>query len=129
MRRRLPSVALASSPVPKRDDAGVWAMQDQNLDGVIAGLEAAWAFFDGMSQRLVTGNFPATAVRLGPLHPVLTLGFPEYAQHRGFIVGPARTGHRQDKPKVERDVPPRQGAFPQGPDCNGLAHMRDEVPR
>ena len=78
---------------------GVWAMQDQNLDGVIAGLEAAWAFFDGMSQRLVTGNFPATAVRLGPLHPVLTGGFPEYAQHRGFIVGPARTGHRQESPR------------------------------
>ena len=39
---------------------GVWAMQDQNLDGVIAGLEAAWAFFGGMSQCLVTGNFPAT---------------------------------------------------------------------
>ena len=44
----------------------MWAMQYQNLDGVIAGLEAAWAFFDGMSQCLVTGNFPTTAMRLGP---------------------------------------------------------------
>ena len=35
-------------------------MQNQNLDGVIAGLEAAWAFFGGMSQCLATGNFPAT---------------------------------------------------------------------
>ena len=74
-------------------------------------------------------QFPCHGGAARSLHPVLTLGFPEDAQHRGFIVGPARTGHRQDKPKVERDVPPRQGAFPQGPDCNGLAHMRDEVPR
>ena len=74
-------------------------------------------------------QFPCHGGAARSLHPVLTGGFPEDAQHRGFIVGPARTGHRQDKPKVERDVPPRQGAFPQGPDCNGLAHMRDEVPR
>ena len=40
-----------------------------------------------------------------PLHPILTRGFLEYAQYRGFIVDPARTRHPKDKPKVERNVP------------------------
>ena len=108
---------------------GVWAMQDQNLDEVIAGLEAAWAFFDGMSQCLVTGNFPATAVRLGPCircSPWAFRSTPSTGASSSARRGPATD---RTSPRWERDVPPRQGAFPQGPDCNGLAHMRDEVPR
>ena len=83
----------------------LWPMHQQKLEDVIAGLESAWAFFGGMPQHLVTGNFPAAVAGPDPLNPVLTRGFPEYAQHRGFIVDPARAGHPKDKPKVERGVP------------------------
>ena len=63
----------------------VWPMQLQKLPDVIAGLEATWAFFGGMPRYLVIDNFPAAVVGTDPLHPVLTRGFLEYAQHRGFI--------------------------------------------
>ena len=76
----------------------VWPMQRQKLEDVIAGLEAAWAFFGGMPKYLVIDNFPAAVVGPDPLHPHFTTGFLEYAQHRGFIPDPARAGHPQDKP-------------------------------
>ena len=85
----------------------VWPMMQHKLPDVIAGLEAAWAFFGGMPKYLVIDNFPAAVVGTDPLHPILTGGFLEYAQHRGFIPDPARKGHPQDKPKVERKVPYR----------------------
>ena len=36
----------------------IWPMQHQKLPDVIAGLEAAWAFFGGMPKYLVIDNFP-----------------------------------------------------------------------
>ena len=106
----------------------LWPMHQQKLEDVIAGLEAAWAFFGGMPQYLVIDNFPAAVAGPDPLDPVLTRGFLEYAQHRGFIVDPARAGHPQDKPKVERGVPYARERFFKGAEFNGLAHMRAEAP-
>ena len=60
----------------------VWPMQLQKLVDVIAGLEAAWACFGGIPKYPVIDNFPAAVVGTDPLHPVLTRGFPAYAQHR-----------------------------------------------
>ena len=74
----------------------LWPMHLQKLEDVIAGLKAAWAFFGGMPQYLVTDNLPAAVVGPDSLSPVLTRGFLEYAQHRGFIVDSARTGHPKD---------------------------------
>ena len=53
----------------------VWPMQQHKLADVIAGLEAAWAFFGGMPKYLVINNFPAAVVGTDPMHPVLTRGF------------------------------------------------------
>ena len=107
----------------------LWPMHQQRLEEVIAGLESAWAFLGGMPQYLVIDNFPAAVVGPDPLNPVLTRGFLEYAQHRGFIVDPARVGHPQDKPKVERGVPYARERFFKGAEFNGLAHMRAEAAR
>ena len=107
----------------------LWPMHHQKLEDVIAGLEAAWAFFGGMPQYLVIDNFPAAVVGPDPLNPVLTRGFLEYAQHRGFIVDPARKGHPQDKPKVERGVPYARERFFKGAEFSSLSHMRAEAPR
>ena len=92
----------------------VWPMQRHKLADVIAGREATWVFFGGMPKYLVIDNFPAAVVGTDPLHPHFTQGFLEYAQHRGFIPDPARVRHPQDKPKVERKVPLRQGTLFQG---------------
>ena len=92
----------------------VWPMLQHKLEDVISGLEATWAFFSGMPKYLVVDNFPAAVVGTDPLDPHFTQGFLEYAQHRGFIPDPARKGHPQDKPKVERKVPYARERFLQG---------------
>ena len=83
----------------------VWPTFSQKLVDVIEGLEAAWAFFEGVPKYLVIDNFPAAVAGVDPLHPRLTRGFLEYSQHRGFILDPARVRHPRDKPRVERGVP------------------------
>ena len=50
---------------------------------------------------LVVDHLPAGVLGSDPLNPVFTKGFLECAQHRGFIVDPARAGHPLDKPKTE----------------------------
>ncbi len=107
----------------------VWPMQQHKLEDVIAGLEAAWAFFGGMPKYLVIDNFPAAVVGTDPLHPILTKGFLEYAQHRGFIADPARKGHPQDKPKVERKVPYARERFYKGADFDDFTHVRAAAPK
>ncbi len=107
----------------------VWPMQSQKLEDVIAGLEAAWAFFGGMPQYLVIDNFPAAVVGTDPLHPILTRGFLEYSQHRGFIADPARPRHPKDKPKVERGVPYARERFFKGADFDDFVHVRAAAPQ
>ena len=91
----------------------------------------------GSRLGLLRRDVPVPGNRQFPCHGGAARSLASGA-HRGLSgVRPAPGLHRRPgadrpptgKPKVERGVPPRQGAFPQGPDCNGLAHMRDEVPR
>ena len=107
----------------------VWPMQSQQLEDVIAGLEAPWAFFGGMPQYLVIDNFPAAVVDTDPLHPRFTRGFLEYSQHRGFIADAARTRHPKDKPKVGRDVQYVRERFFKGADFHGFVHVRAAAPK
>ena len=74
----------------------VWPTFSQKLADVIDGLEAAWAFFGGVPKYLVIDNFPSAVAGADPLHPRLTRGFLEYAQHRSFISDPARVRHPRD---------------------------------
>ena len=83
----------------------VWPTFSQKLVDVIEGLEAAWAFFEGVPKTWSIDNFPAAVAGVDPLHPRLTRGFLEYSQHRGFILDPARVRHPRDKPRVERECP------------------------
>ena len=107
----------------------VWPTFSQKLEDVIAGLEAAWAFFGGIPRYLVIDNFPAAVAGADALHPSLTRGFLEYSQHRGFIADPARVRHPKDKPKVERGVQYVRERFFKGGDFDGLAHLREEAAR
>ena len=107
----------------------VWPTHSQKLEDVIAGLEAAWAFFGGVPRYLVIDNFPAAVAGPDPLHPRLTRGFLEYSQHRGFVADPARVRHPRDKPKVERSVSYVRERLFKGGDFNGLAHLRTEAQR
>ena len=106
----------------------VWPIQSQKLEDVIAGLEAAWAFFDGMSKYLVIDNFSPAVAGPDPLHPRFTKGFLEYSQCRGFIADAARVRKPKDKPKVERGVQYVRERFFKGGDFHGPAPPEGRSP-
>ena len=107
----------------------LWPTCNQKLEDVIAGLEAAWAFFGGIPKYLVIDNFPPAVATADPLHPVFTRGFLEYSQRRGFIADAARARHPKDKPKVERGVPYARERFFKGGEFQDLADVRDQAQR
>ncbi len=107
----------------------LWPLFGQKLGDVIEGLDAAWAFFGGVPKYVVLDNFPAAVVGADPLHPKLSRGFLEYAQHRGFIADPARPAHPKDKPKVERGIPYARERFFKGGQFHGLTDMREQARR
>ena len=105
----------------------LWPNHGQKLEDVIAGLEAAWAFFGGIPKYLVIDNFPAAVAGADALHPRLTRGFLEYSQHRGFITDPARVRHPRDKPMIEMSVQYARERFFKGGDFKDLADLRDQA--
>ena len=92
----------------------VWPTYSQKLEEVIAGLEAAWAFFGGIPKYLVIDNFPAAVAGADALHPRLTRGFLEYSQHRGFITDPAPGASPQRQAQGGAGRPVRQRTLFQG---------------
>ena len=105
----------------------VWPTFSQRLEDVIAGLEAAWAFFGVAARYLVIDNFPAAVAGADALHPRLTRGFLEYSQRRGVITDPARVRHPKDKPHVERGVQYVRERFFKGGEFRDLTHLREEA--
>src|SRR5207248_9905461 len=82
----------------------LWPLVRQTAEATIAGLEAAWRFFDGVPRRLILDNVPAAVAGPDPLAPRPTRAFLEYSQARGFLLDPARVRHPKDKPHVERTI-------------------------
>jgi transposase len=82
----------------------VWLTVSQTLEAIIAGCEAAWAFFGGVFQVLIPDNVKAIVAEADPVNPRFTVGWLDYAQHCGFATDPARVRHPKDKPRVERTV-------------------------
>jgi transposase len=89
----------------------VWLTFTQTLDSVIAGFEAAWAFFGGVFRTVIPDNLKTIVDGADALEPRLNQAFVEYAQARGFHIDPARVRRPQDKPRVERAVPFVRGSF------------------
>ena len=107
----------------------VWPLFHQTLEEVIAGLEAAWRFFAGIPRRLILDNFPAAVAGPDPLHPVLTRGFLEYSQARGFLADPTRVRSPTDKPHTERNVAYVRERFWKGGRFADLADLRTQAER
>ena len=78
---------------------------------MIAGCEAAWAFFGGVFKVVIPDNMSAIVDQAHPTEPRLNQAFVEYAQDRGFVIDPARVRPPTDKPRVERMVPFVRGSF------------------
>jgi hypothetical protein len=83
----------------------VWLSFRQTTEDVIAGCEAAWAFFGGVFAVLIPDNMKAIVDSADRLSPRFNQAFVEYAQTRGFVIDPARVRTPTDKPRVERAVP------------------------
>jgi hypothetical protein len=82
----------------------VWLTFAQTTAAVIAGCEAAWAFFEGVFKVLIPDNMSAVVDKADRLNPRINRAFVEYAQSRGFVIDPARVRTPTDKPRVERVV-------------------------
>ncbi|MCA1835185.1 MAG: IS21 family transposase [Actinobacteria bacterium] len=82
----------------------VYPTHRQSLEEVIAGFEAAWAFFGGVFKVVIPDNLKAIVDHADATDPRLNDAFREYAQARGFAVDPTRVRHPRDKPRVERSV-------------------------
>lgn len=102
--------ALIFTPVVSRYSF-VWLSFRQTIDDVIAGCEAAWAFYEGVFATAIPDNMKAIVDKSDALDPRLNQAFVEYAQSRGFVIDPARVRSPQDKPRVERTVPFVRGSF------------------
>ena len=107
----------------------VWPLIRQTLEEVIAGLEAAWRFFGGIPRRVVFDNFPAAVAGADALNPVVTRGFLEYSQARGFLVDPTRPRRPKDKPHTERNVPYVRERLWKGGTFIDLADVRQQAER
>jgi hypothetical protein len=68
-------------------------------------------FFGGVFATVIPDNMKAIVDGADALEPRFNQAFIEYAQHRGFVVDPARVRSPQDKPRVERVVPFVRNSF------------------
>lgn len=99
----------------------VWLTFGQRTEDVIAGLDAAWAFFGGVFPILIPDNLSPVVTKADAIEPRFNDTFLEYAQDRGFLIDAARVRHPKDKPRVERQVPHVRRRFFAGEDFVDLA--------
>jgi transposase len=102
----------------------VWPTYRQTLNDVIAGFEAAWAFFGGVFAVVIPDNMKAIVDKAHATDPKLNEAFREYAQARGFAVDPTRIRSPRDKPRVERCVQYVRSNFFAGEDFRDLEDCR-----
>jgi len=89
----------------------VWLTFTQTTAAVIAGFEAAWAFFGGIFAVVNYDNMATIVDKAHATEPRLNQAFVEYAQDRGLLIDPARVRRPTDKPRVERTVPFVRNSF------------------
>lgn len=105
----------------------VWLSYSQTLAAVIAGCEAAWAFFGGVFKVIIPDNLKPVVIDADAVNPRLSSGWLDYAQHVGFVTDPARVRRPRDKPKVERAVQYARGNFWAGESFTTLEQAQEAV--
>ncbi|MGH3519065.1 MAG: IS21 family transposase [Haloechinothrix sp.] len=98
----------------------VWLTHRETLEDVIAGCEAAWAFFGGVFHVMIPDNLSPVVAKADATAPRFTDALLEYAQSRGFVIDPARVRRPQDKPRVERTVSYVRGSMFAGEEFHDL---------
>lgn len=105
----------------------VYATHSQTLDALIAGIEAAWESFGGVTRRLIIDNMKAAVVKADRYEPVFNRVFLEYSEHRGFIIDAAPVRTPTAKPTVERQVPYVRENFFKGETFTNRDHVQKEA--
>ena len=82
----------------------VWPTWEQTTAAVCEGLDEAWRFFGGITQRMIPDNASSMVNRADPLAPKLVDAFADYAQARGLFVDTARVQSPKDKGRVENQI-------------------------
>jgi transposase len=82
----------------------VYPVFQESTETAIEACEAAWEFYGGIFDVLIPDNTKAIVQKADPLQPLITLGFLEYVQARGFVIDAARVKKATDKARVERTV-------------------------
>ena len=77
----------------------VWLSFTQTLADVIAGSEAAWAYYGGVFKVLIPDNMKPVVINADPINPTFSVGWLDYAQARGFGTDPARVRSPKDYPE------------------------------
>ena len=101
----------------------------QTTAAVIAGCEAAWAFYGGMFGVLVPDNLKPVVDKADRLEPGWNREWLEYVQARGLAVDPARVRSPQDKGRVESGVKFAQRSFFAGEQFTSAWMMRSPARR
>jgi transposase len=107
----------------------VHVTHSQQIEDVIEGLEDAWAFFGGVTRRVILDNLKAAITKADRYDPIFQRTFEEYARHRGFVIDAARPRKATDKPHVERNVSYVRDNFFRGEDWRDLEHVQREALR
>jgi transposase len=107
----------------------VWLSHAQTLAAVIAGCEAAWAFFGGVFKVLIPDNLKPVVTAADAVNPRLSPGWLDYAQHAGFVTDTARVRRPRDKARVERCVQFVRSSFWAGESFTDLADAQARAER
>lgn len=105
----------------------VYTTHRQTAEALIAGIEAAWEFFGGVTRRVVLDNMKAAVAVPDRYQPIFSRIFLEYSEHRGFIIDPAPVRDPTAKPKVERQVPYVRENFFAGEAFTNRDHAQKEA--
>src|ERR1700722_6740721 len=68
----------------------VWLSFSQTLGTLVAGCDAAWAFFGGVFKVLIPDSASPVVADADAVNPRFTAGWLDYAQHCGFATDAAR---------------------------------------
>lgn len=107
----------------------VYVTPSQKIPDVIAGLEEAWAFFEGVPKRVVLDNLKAAITKADRYDPIFQRTFAEYASYRGFVIDAAVARSPKGKPVVERGVQYVRENFFRGESWLDRDHVQREAIR
>lgn len=105
----------------------VWPTFSQKLEDLLAGFEAAWAFFGGVFAVVIPDQMKTAIDKADNISPHFNDTFLEYAASRGFAIDPARIRKPKDKPKVERAVQYVRGNFFAGEGFRDIQEVRSKA--